>query len=187
MELIQANHNFDQVTVLDIAERAGVNRATFYAHFEDKYALLDDFVAQAFQSKLAGYLPPDHSGVVGVHVLVRVTCELLDEMLGTCPPSTQAQHGGLMMRQLQHNIKAAVRADLGQTESNPRRDELAVTFRSWAVFGAAFDWMQSPRRVPAETLADEVAALLRAGMTDAAVCAGDAAPPQPRLATAAAS
>lgn len=33
--------SFEQITVKDITEQATINRATFYAHFVDKYALLD--------------------------------------------------------------------------------------------------------------------------------------------------
>src|SRR6478752_4286669 len=36
-----AEKGFAAVTVRYIAERADVNRGTFYAHFPDKYALLD--------------------------------------------------------------------------------------------------------------------------------------------------
>lgn len=34
----------EAITIKDIAERATVNRATFYAHFEDKNALLEYMV-----------------------------------------------------------------------------------------------------------------------------------------------
>lgn len=34
--------NFEQITVKDITELATVNRATFYAHFIDKFELLDE-------------------------------------------------------------------------------------------------------------------------------------------------
>ncbi|MDD7793470.1 TetR/AcrR family transcriptional regulator [Clostridium sp. 'White wine YQ'] len=39
---------FDAITIKDIAERASINRATFYAHYEDKYALLEEITEQAF-------------------------------------------------------------------------------------------------------------------------------------------
>jgi AcrR family transcriptional regulator len=38
---------FDAVTVGDIAERAMVNRATFYRHFQDKYALVSSIFREA--------------------------------------------------------------------------------------------------------------------------------------------
>jgi AcrR family transcriptional regulator len=39
---------YDNVTVRDIAQRAMVNRATFYAHFDDKYDLLLEVVGDTF-------------------------------------------------------------------------------------------------------------------------------------------
>lgn len=38
--------NFEQITVKDITELATVNRATFYAHFVDKYEMLDEVLGQ---------------------------------------------------------------------------------------------------------------------------------------------
>ena len=42
---------FQTITVQDITQRAGVNRATFYAHFDDKYDLLDHSIRQGFLLK----------------------------------------------------------------------------------------------------------------------------------------
>lgn len=39
---------FDAITIKDISQGAGINRATFYAHYEDKYALLEEITEQAF-------------------------------------------------------------------------------------------------------------------------------------------
>ncbi|WP_405114302.1 TetR/AcrR family transcriptional regulator [Paenibacillus sp. FSL K6-1217] len=43
---------FDAITIKDIAQEATINRATFYAHFEDKYALLDEVTEQAFHERI---------------------------------------------------------------------------------------------------------------------------------------
>lgn len=43
---------FDAITIKDIAQRATVNRATFYAHYEDKYALLEEITEQAFREMI---------------------------------------------------------------------------------------------------------------------------------------
>ncbi len=42
--------SFEDITVKDIAKRAPVNRSTFYAHFQDKYDLLDSFISDRFMS-----------------------------------------------------------------------------------------------------------------------------------------
>lgn len=50
-ELLQ-HKGFDAITIKDIAQRATINRATFYAHYEDKYALLDEITEQAFHGMI---------------------------------------------------------------------------------------------------------------------------------------
>lgn len=40
IELVSVK-DFEKITIADITQRAKVNRATFYAHFNDKYELLD--------------------------------------------------------------------------------------------------------------------------------------------------
>ena len=47
-----AEKSFESVSVQDIAERATVNRATFYAHFTDKFALLDAIVREDVAQRL---------------------------------------------------------------------------------------------------------------------------------------
>src|SRR5215813_6149208 len=56
-----AEKDFAALTVQDITERAEVNRATFYAHFEDKFALMDYSVREALQEALDKSLPDTHT------------------------------------------------------------------------------------------------------------------------------
>ncbi|WP_243767692.1 TetR/AcrR family transcriptional regulator [Paenibacillus agricola] len=46
------NKGFDAITIKDIAQRATINRATLYAHYEDKYALLEEITEQAFHEMI---------------------------------------------------------------------------------------------------------------------------------------
>ena len=48
-----AEKNFESISVQDIAARSTVNRATFYAHFTDKFALLDAMLREDFASHLS--------------------------------------------------------------------------------------------------------------------------------------
>jgi AcrR family transcriptional regulator len=43
-QLLQSR-SFEEITVQDIAEAATVNRATFYDHYTDKFALLEALIA----------------------------------------------------------------------------------------------------------------------------------------------
>ena len=46
---VMIEKGFQAVSVQDITEKAGVNRATFYDHFTDKYAFLDHSIRHGFK------------------------------------------------------------------------------------------------------------------------------------------
>ena len=70
---------FQSITVREIADRATVNRATFYAHFDDKYALLDHSIRQSFQKLLWEKLSPDSNfSLDNLRVLILTLCEYLE-------------------------------------------------------------------------------------------------------------
>lgn len=48
IELIEEK-GFEAMTVLDIAEKANINRGTFYLHYIDKYDLLDKYEDELFE------------------------------------------------------------------------------------------------------------------------------------------
>jgi AcrR family transcriptional regulator len=52
ISLLEERHTIHSISVQDITERATVNRATFYAHFEDKYALLEVWMREKFHHAL---------------------------------------------------------------------------------------------------------------------------------------
>src|SRR5512146_1561207 len=53
-----AEKGFDHVTVGDIAERAMVNRVTFYRHYPDKYALVTSIFEEAVDRAVEEIGPP---------------------------------------------------------------------------------------------------------------------------------
>lgn len=174
-DLLMATHDFDRLTVQQITEQAGVNRATFYAHYEDKYVLLNDFIREAFEARLAQD-QHDDGNVVDVRLLVRVTCEFMDEHMRTCMPTTRGQQGALMMQQVQTCVRWVVLKNLSAAGVSGKEAEFAATFMSWAIFGAAVDWVQTPRRPSAEKLADSVYVLLQDGVgANRLACSGETA------------
>lgn len=41
--------DFEKITIQNLTERAQINRATFYAHFQDKYELLDEIIGNSVE------------------------------------------------------------------------------------------------------------------------------------------
>src|SRR5882757_7069210 len=52
LQTLMQTKSFDEISVQDITELATVNRATFYDHYTDKFALLDAMVAGGFHRLL---------------------------------------------------------------------------------------------------------------------------------------
>lgn len=48
-DLLDEKKNLYSISVQDIANRAAVNRATFYAHFDDKFAFLAYWMTEKYQ------------------------------------------------------------------------------------------------------------------------------------------
>ncbi len=53
-----SQRNFEEITVKEICERAMVHRTTFYKHYEDKYALLEQGMRQMYDALVAEWHTP---------------------------------------------------------------------------------------------------------------------------------
>jgi len=171
---------FADVTVLDIAERATVNRATFYAHYADKYALLDALVGDMFREQLARALPADALFTeANLRGLVVAALGALADFYGHCRPAHR-DVTQVMERRIQAELYEHL---LGWLRPLPRRagspvaPATAAALASWAIFGAGIEYGRSGDRAAAVTHAEEVLAVLLNGLTAAVDVPSDA----PRL------
>src|SRR5258708_12868863 len=91
VELV-ATKPFQSITIQDIADRAMVNRATFYDHFTDKYALIEFSLRDWFRQKLDSNLPADSTlSTTTVQLLILSVYEFLKQMTGAaCSASASA-------------------------------------------------------------------------------------------------
>lgn len=170
--------SFRSISVQDIAERATVNRATFYAHFEDKYALLDSCIRESFQQLLAERLPALSSlSATNLHILILAVFELISQIHGgTCSPSHK-QLDPLFEEAVQQELykvlydwlKHAVPVDANRTE----QVEVTATAISWAIFGSAVRWSQSSRTLHKEEMANRVMQVVNGGLSQVVSLAAD--------------
>jgi AcrR family transcriptional regulator len=158
---------FHKITVQDITERAEVNRATFYDHFTDKYALLNYCVQQDFQGRLAGKL----SAVPmltrdNLYQLTLVTCDYLRGFIGHCAPSTREDEQMAMLRQVQVSLYDVILAwvQAAPSRSNSISAETIATVTSSAIFGSVMQWVMAGRKQSPEQLTEGVLSLLTSGL-----------------------
>ena len=156
-----AEKSFEEISVQDIAERSTVNRATFYDHFPDKFALLEDIIAENFQAVLCGRM----AGSMGtcpesVKQLIRAVCDFFADMASACPKH-QRQFAPVAESKIKSLLRDFLLVGLRQTipEASKSELELRATMASWAICGAALEWSHT-KTASLETFADSVFALV---------------------------
>jgi AcrR family transcriptional regulator len=160
LEKLLENKEFEDISVQDIAEAATVNRATFYDHYNDKFALLECVVARQFFGLLGERgVKFDGSCPSAIRGIVLGVCDYVAGM-ATC---TERQ------RQMEPHLEAAVVAVVrhmildGLKQNPPHREgslEMIAATASWAIYGAAKEWAKMPDRVPSEEIADTIMTLV---------------------------
>jgi AcrR family transcriptional regulator len=150
---------FDKISVQDITDVAGVNRATFYAHYPDKFALLECVVAGCFHDLLA------QRGVVfdgtcnqAIRGIILGVCDYLTQTLGDCSARQLEPH-------LESSVVAVVRGMLLEgferhATSSAVSPELLASTVGWAIYGAAKEWVHTPARIPSEQIAPTIFTLI---------------------------
>jgi AcrR family transcriptional regulator len=152
---------FDRISVQDIAEAATVNRATFYDHYADKYALLECMVGTRFAELLAARgVEFDGNCSQALRAMVLGVCDYL-----ACTPGLKSERQIQMEPHLEAAVIAVVRRMIlaGMVQHPPTNGLPAAVLSatlSWAIFGAAKEWVRTPERCTSEAMADDIMRLL---------------------------
>lgn len=170
MEALMGEKDFNAITVQDIAARADINRATFYAHFEDKYALLNYMVQYRFEEQVIGRLPDSSIfTLANLRLLTLATFDFLGEFQDHCFSPQGREIGAMTFIQVQTSLYQLLYT--WTNEANPpdlsekQSPEMVAVTTSWVIFGAALQWGRIRRARPsAEVMTDQVLAVLVGGL-----------------------
>ena len=152
---------FEKISVQDITDEATVNRATFYAHYPDKFALFECMVASRFHQLLADRgVTFDGTCASALYHFALGVCDYLAQL-----PRAECERQRQMDPHLESAVIAVVRKMIlkGVKQHPPPSGdspELVAATVSWAIFGAAKEWMLTPDRVPSEEIATTVIRLV---------------------------
>ena len=157
---------FDKITIQDIAEAATLNRATFYAHYPDKFALLEELIRVSFLQLLeCRKIRFDGSCATAFHPIVLAVCDYLAE-LQKSRASKQRQFEafveGTVIDQIRVILMDGYKKHPVEGSINP---ELIAATASWAIYGAAKQWVNNPDRAPSEEFVATAVNLVRPILT----------------------
>jgi AcrR family transcriptional regulator len=156
LEKLLADKEFEKISVQDIAEAATVNRATFYDHYPDKFALLQCMVGSRFQELLSAR-----------NVHFDGTCDAALKAIVCCVCDYLAAVPGQIQPHMESAVIAVIRSIIldGSRKHPPSNrssvsPELVATTMSWAIYGAGKEWRQTPNRPTADEISGTIAALV---------------------------
>ena len=163
LERLLQRKGLDEILVQDITEEATVNRATFYAHYADKFALFEAIVAGNFHKLLRernvyfnGTCPS------GLNSVVLAVCDYLVQTRSDSSPFVfNGASGPLFDAAITAAIRRVVLAGVSQHGTASEFPPEAICgLISSAIYGAAKEWLALPNHPPAEKIAPSVVGLL---------------------------
>jgi AcrR family transcriptional regulator len=165
---LQAEKGHAGLTVQEIAERATINRATFYAHFKDQYELFDYVISEAFRDELRRRLPPSPGlDEENLKALVLAACEYLAGLNTACSWKDR-QFRPLIEARVQNELYEVllgwIEALPQRTDGKPATPEVAASAVSWAIFGAGLQWSRNGAGPAADEVADQVLKVIFEGL-----------------------
>jgi AcrR family transcriptional regulator len=160
--LMQSN-NIDEISVQDITEAATVNRATFYDHYTDKYALLDALIASGFHMMLhERNVSFDGTCPSAARAIILATCDYITQIHAN-PAECSRQNAfeplieAAITTAIRYVIIKGMPKESAPTNLSP---EIIATATSWAIYGAVKQWFYTPDHVPPEEIVPQILQLI---------------------------
>ena len=134
---------FSEISVVDICQRAMVHRTTFYAHFEDKYALLRYAVARLYRA----FEP------TGEDLLANPRSYFLSVFQNALSFVRSAvSSGSVDIQTLEDLVAEQLLSRFPADEANPARAEITAHFYAGGILAIVRWWLERGADLPEETL-----------------------------------
>jgi AcrR family transcriptional regulator len=160
--ILMKTKSFDEISVQDITEAATVNRATFYDHYTDKFALLDAMVASGFHEFLDDRQVRYDAGCpAAVGGIVLAACDFLAHVHSRGACDRQTAFEPLMDAAVVAAIRRLLMEGM-QREEQPLAlpPEMVAAAVSWAICGGVKQWLSIPDRPLAATIVPQLLELV---------------------------
>lgn len=147
LAVLLRDRSFEELTLHDVATASGLNRATIYKHYADKFALLDAWIADDFRQRMiTAFERVEGTPAAKLAGVVAAACQCL-HWIGTLGrpddrllrPIAEARIRGLLQKVIEHGFAEKILSPVG-------KPELAAAMAGAAIYGAAEAWAAGSQR-----------------------------------------
>ncbi|EHJ00496.1 regulatory protein TetR [Clostridium sp. DL-VIII] len=159
---------FDAITIKDIAQKAAINRATFYAHYEDKYALLEDIIEQAFNKMFPEQILDAQEFTDEIcNKLIIMTYNYILAFYKTCRMDSKSI-ATLVDEKIRNMLKQMLESIFLKGDTFRTKDNLNIKMISAmtcsAIYGGAYSWFKDGENDRTDLLVDIVRPYVMKGL-----------------------
>ncbi len=153
--------SFASVTIADITRRAGVNRATFYAHFQDKDDLLEWTLREKCRGVLGAALPASQPpSLEAWRHLIQCILDFFAEMPCRCPQAAR-QWNGIVTNAMREELDCLLDNWLSDV---PAARQTMIAAISGAIVTSGMQWLRGKSEVTREEGAAALTAFIVKGI-----------------------
>lgn len=163
---LMKEQDYEDITVTQIAQRAGVDRKTFYLHYPSKDALLDTMERDRAEQLLGlthelvknGELPPSERMTGLLSALMEQDVELYRRVASTPPYSFLVNNEKDILKQVIFSVLTGL-----SPTADPNLVNLYAEFCAAGMMSTYVSWANSGEKVPREQLIDLLLAVIYEG------------------------
>lgn len=131
-----------KISVKDIVEDCGINRNSFYYHFQDIPSLLESMVTDEADKIIEEY-PQIESLDAGMEVAISFAIENKNAVLHMYNSVNRDLYELYLMRVCKHVVSKYIETVFKDSKGKKEDEELAIRIVSASLFGLVIDWMNS--------------------------------------------